>query len=76
MKRPFNLPSITELAIAYHNNMLMYQKELEELEAINSYSVYDKFKFDELRTKIKECATWLEKYKPEIREEKLNQLGI
>jgi len=76
MKRPFNLPSIAELAIAQYNDMLMYQKQLEELEAINSYSVYDKFKCDELRTKIKQCAAMLEKYKPEIREEKLNQLGI
>ncbi len=76
MKRPFNLPSITELAIAYHNDMLMYQKQLEELEAINSYSVYDKFKCDELRRKINDCVAALEKYKPEIREEKLKQLGL
>lgn len=55
MKRPFNLPSIAELAIAYHNDMLMYQKQLDELEAINSYSVYDKFKCDELKRKIKDC---------------------
>ena len=76
MKRPFNLPSIAELAIAYHNDMLMYQKDLDELEAINSYSVYDKFKCDELKRKIKDCATTLDKYKTEIREEKLKQLGL
>lgn len=76
MKRPFNLPSIAELAIAYHNDMLMYQKQLDELEAINSYSVYDKFKCDELKRKIKDCATTLDKYKTEIREEKLKKLGI
>ena len=76
MKRPFNLPSIAELAIAYHNDMLMYQKQLDELEAINSYSVYDKFKCDELRRKINDCVTTLEKYRPEIREEKLKQLGL
>lgn len=76
MKKPFNLPSIAELAIAYHNDMLMYQKQLDELEAINSYSVYDKFKCDELKRKINECSIILDKYKPEIREEKLKQLGL
>lgn len=74
MKRPFNLPSIAELAIAYHNDILIYQKELDELEA--KQSVYDIFRCEELKRKIKECEAILEKYKPEIREEKLNQLGI
>ena len=75
MKRPFNLPSIAELAIAYHNDMLMYQKELDRLEATKQ-SVYDIFRCEELKRKIKECATTLEKYKTEIREEKLKQLGL
>jgi hypothetical protein len=73
MKKPFKLPSISELAIAQHNDMLMYQKQLEEVEAI--VNQYD-FRALELRRKIKECAAMLERYKPEIREEKLNQLGI
>ena len=76
MKRPFNLPSIAELAIAYHNDMLLYQKQLEELEAIANQSVYDLFKCEELRRKINDCVVMLDKYKPEIREEKLKQLGI
>lgn len=75
MNRPFNLPSIAELAIATHNDMLMYRKELDHLEATNQ-SVYDIFRCEELRRKIKDCATLLEKYKPEIREDKLKQLGI
>jgi hypothetical protein len=73
MKKPFNLPSITELAIATHNDMLMYQKDLDVLES--TVSVYD-FRVLELRRKINDCVAWLEKYKPEIREEKLKQLGI
>jgi hypothetical protein len=75
MKKPFNLPSIAELAIAYHNDILMYQKELDRLEATKQ-SVYDIFRCEELRRKIKHCEDMLEKYKPEIREEKLNELGI
>lgn len=73
MKRPFNLPSIAELAIAYHNDILMYQKDLDVLETI--VNQYD-FRLLELRRKIKHCEDMLEKYKPEIREEKLKQLGI
>ena len=73
MKRPFNLPSIAELAIAYHNDMLMYQKDVDVLETI--VNQYD-FRLLELRRKIKHCEDMLEKYKPEIREEKLKQLGI
>ena len=76
MKKPFNLPSIAELAIATHNDMLMYQKQLDELEAIANQSVYDIFRCEELRRKVKDCATILDKYKPEIREEKLKQLGL
>lgn len=68
--------SIAELVPATHNDMLMYQKQLDELEVINSYSVYAKFKHDELRRKIRDCFWLLERYKPEIREEKLKQLGI
>ena len=75
MKKPFNLPSIAELAIAYHNDMLMYQKELDQLEATKQ-SVYDIFRCEELRRKVKDCECFLEKYKTEIREEKLKQLGI
>ena len=56
--------------------MLLYQKQLEELEAIANQSVYDLFKCEELRRKINDCVVMLDKYKPEIREEKLKQLGI
>lgn len=76
MKKPFNLPSIAELAIATHNDMLMYQKQLDEIEAIANQSVYDIFRCEELRRKVKDCVTTLDKYKPEIREEKLKQLGL
>ena len=76
MKKPFNLPSITELVMATHNDMLMYQKQLHELEAIANQSVYDIFRCEELRRKVKDCAALLEKHKPLIREEKLKQLGI
>jgi hypothetical protein len=76
MRKPFNLPTITELAVAYHNDMLMYQKELDQLEANANQSVYDIFRCEELRRKVKDCEVTLEKYKTEIREDKLNQLGI
>jgi hypothetical protein len=76
MNKPFKLPSISELAMAQHNDMLMYQKQLEELEAIANRSIYDVFKLQELRRKIKDCAFMLERYKPDIREEKLKKLGL
>jgi hypothetical protein len=67
---------ILQLVIATHNDMLMYQKELDEFEASTNRSTYNTFKLEDLRRKIKDCAFLLERYKPEVRKYKLNQLGI
>jgi hypothetical protein len=72
----FNLPTIEELAIAQYNDMLMYQRQLDELNASNDQSVYGLFRHEELERKVRESQFMLSKYKQEIREEKFKRLGL
>lgn len=81
MRKPFNLPTISELALAHHNDMIRYAEEREELLTIiptldGLHKKLTIMKSEDLKRKIRECSEVLEKYKTEIRDEKLNQLGI
>ena len=81
MRKPFNLPTISELALVHHNDMIRYAEEREELLAIiptldGLHKKLTIMKSEDLKRKIRECSEVLEKYKTEIRDEKLNQLGI
>lgn len=75
MSKPFNIPTITELAVAQYNDMLLYQKKLNELD-VNDKSSYGLFKREELERKVRESEFFLSRYKREIREEKLKRLGL
>ena len=72
----FNLPTIEELAIAQYNDMLMYQRQLDELNASNDKSVYGLFRREELERKVREAQFMSSRYKQKIREEKLKRLGL
>ena len=72
----FNLPTIDELAIAQYNDMLMYQRQLDELNSSNDQSVYGLFKREELERKVKDAQFMSSRYKQEIREEKIKRLGL
>lgn len=72
----FNLPTIGELATAQYNDMLMYQRQLDELNSSNDQSVYGLFKREELERKVKDAQFMSSKYKQEIREEKIKRLGL
>ena len=74
--KPFNLPTIAELAIAQYNDMLMYKRQLDELNSSNDQSVYGLFKREELERKVREAQFMSSRYKQEIREEKLKRLGL
>lgn len=79
--RPFNLPSINELVLSTYNHLIAYQREYEELELkIPTLEAFERtltiIRSNTLKKEIYECKKILEKYKPEIREEKLKQLGI
>ena len=82
MSKPFNLPSIEELVAATYNDMVAYQNERQLfLNKIPTLTLglektLAQIKIGDLERKIKECGEILEKYKPEIREIKLKQLGI
>ncbi len=81
MRKHFNLPTITELVGAHHNDMIRYKKEREELLAIiptldGLHKTLTIMKSEDLKRKIREYGEVLEKFKSEIRDEKLNQLGI
>ena len=72
----FNLPTIGELAIAQYNDMLIYQRQLDELNASNEKSVYGLFRREELERKVREAQFMSSRYKQKIREEKLKRLGL
>ena len=72
----FNLPTIDELAVAHYNDMLMYQRQLDELNSSNDQSVYGLFKREELERKVKDAQFMSSRYKQEIREEKIKRLGL
>jgi DNA-binding transcriptional regulator YhcF (GntR family) len=79
--RPFNLPSINELALSTYNHLIAYQKEYEELELkIPTLQGFERtltiIRSNTLKIEIYECKKILERYIPEIRDEKLKQLGI
>ena len=82
MRKPFNLPSIEEYLTATYNDMVAYQNERQLfLNKIPTLTLglektLAQIKIGDLERKIKECGKILEKYKPEIREIKLKQLGI
>ena len=82
MRKPFNLPSIEEYLTATYNDMVAYQNERQLfLNKIPTLTLglektLAQIKIGDLERKIKECGEILEKYKPEIREIKLKQLGI
>ena len=71
-----NLPTIEELAIAQYNDIFIYQRQLDELNASNDQSVYGLFKREELERKVKEAQFMSSRYKQQIREEKLKKLGL
>lgn len=82
MSKPFNLPSIEEYLVATYNDMVAYQNErqlfLNKIPTLtlSLEKTLTQIKIGDLERKIKECGKILEKYKPEIREIKLKQLGI
>lgn len=78
MRKPFNLPSISELAVAHHNDMIRYTEEREELLIIiptldGLHKNITIIKSEDLKRKIRECSELLERYKTEIRDEKLKK---
>ena len=75
-QKPFKLPTIDELAIAQYNDMLMYQRQLDELNASNDQSVYGLFRREELERKVRDAQFLSSRYKQQIREEKLKKLGL
>ncbi len=77
----FKVPTIKELVTSCHNDMIAYQKEYKDLlTLIPTLDGLRKkltiMRSEDLKRKIEECSELLEKYKSDIREEKLNQLGI
>lgn len=82
LKKPLNLPTLEELAIAQYNDIFIYQRQLDELNvsndlnASNDQSVYGLFKREELERKVKEAKFMSSRYKQQIREEKLKRLGL
>lgn len=81
MKNPFNLPSISELALAHHNDMIRYAEERQELltkipTLDGLHKTLTIMKSEDLKRKIREYSEVLERYKTEIRDEKLKKLGI
>lgn len=66
--------SFTELINIEYNDMIMYQRKLDELliEKILGKSVYNIFKCNELKVKIKDCSFRIDKLKPKVRQEKIN----
>ena len=56
--------------------MLMYQRQLDELNASNDQSVYGLFRREELERKVRDAQFLSSRYKQQIREEKLKRLGL
>lgn len=77
----FKVPTIKELVKSCHNDMIAYQKEYKDLLTLiptldGLHKKLTIMRSEDLKRKIKECSELIEKYKSDIREEKLNQLGI
>lgn len=74
MNKGLEIPSIQELVILHHNELIKYKKELSQLEIKND--PLDRYLIIGLKRSIRQHEETLSKYKSTIREEKLKQLGI
>lgn len=74
MSKRLEIPSIEELVILHHNELIKYKKELSQLEKKNN--LLDKHLIIGMKRSISQLEETLSKYQSTIRDEKLKQLGI
>ena len=74
MSKKIEIPSIEELVILQHNELIKYKKELSQLEEKNN--PLDRHLIIGLKRSMSQLEEALSKYQSTIREEKLKQLGI
>ena len=73
MSKRFEIPSIEELVILQHNELIKYKKELSQLEKKNPL---DRHLIISMKSSISQLEEALSKYQSTIRDEKLKQIGI
>lgn len=74
MSKRFEIPSIEELVILQHNELIKYKKELSQLEKKNN--TLDRNLIISMKSSISQLEEALSKYQSTIRDEKLKQIGI
>ena len=74
MSKRFEIPSIEELVISQHNELIKYKKELSQLEKKNN--PLDRNLIISMKSSISQLEEALSKYQSTIRDEKLKQIGI
>lgn len=74
MSKRLEIPSIEELVILHHNELIKYKKELSQLEKKNN--PLNKHLIIGMKRSISQLEETLSKYQSTIRDEKLKQLGI
>ena len=74
MSKRFEIPSIEELVILQHNELIKYKKELSQLEKKNN--TLDRHLIISMKSSISQLEEALSKYQSTIRDEKLKQIGI
>lgn len=74
MSKRFEIPSIEELVILHHNELIKYKEELSQLDKKNN--PLDRHLIISMKSSISQLEEALSKYQSTIRDEKLKQIGI